>query len=513
MEMENNEQERIKLINLAIRFKNAFFQMWPLILVLAVAGGIFTGIRAKKNFVPMYESKAIFTVDAGYTPGDIFGTSAYYDQYAAEQMAAAFPRLLTTDMMRDLVIQQLDKGYIPGTATAEAIADSNMLRLTVTSRDPQDAYDYLTAIIECYPQVAVYMIENPQVKIVTSPNVPTEPYNDFSLVKSAAKGIALGAAAAILFIFCCALLTRTIQTTDELKESLNLPILVALPKVAKKRRRSGANDLLTADSDPNMTESFRGLRVKVKKMLEDPQKKTLLVTSTLAGEGKTTVAINLAMSLVQDGHKVVILDADLRSQSIARSLGEKAAGYGLMDCMRDPDLSVLDCLRSSETYKVDFISGRSTDKRHYSIDGNVIMKVLDELKQHYDYVIMDTPPVDVVSDTTTLCRYADCVLYVVKQDYAQKGQVINSVTALHQKDVKISGCIYNGVPRFHRHYGYGYRSAYGYGYDYGYRKYNYGSQYGYGYGYGYSKYLKKSVEQPSDEAKTSSHRSHHKAKK
>ena len=66
-----------------------------------------------------------------------------------------------------------------------------------------------------------------------------------------------------------------------------------------------------------------------------------------------------------------------------------------------------------------------------------------------------------MSDTSTLCRCADVVMYVVKQNYTQKGQVINAVTALTYKDVKITGCIFNGVPQFHRHYGYGYRSAYG----------------------------------------------------
>ena len=85
------------------------------------------------------------------------------------------------------------------------------------------------------------------------------------------------------------------------------------------------------------------------------------------------------------------------------------------------------------------------------------------------------------------------MLYVIKQDYAQKSQVLNSVTSLHNKDVKIAGCIFNGVHQFHRQYGYGYRSSYGYGYDYGYRKYSYGGEYGYGYGK-YGKYAQQNSE-------------------
>ena len=350
------------------------------------------------------------------------------------------------------------------------------------------------------------MVDNPQMHVVTSPELPTEPYNSFNGFSAIIKGVILGVVVALLFIFLCALLTRTLQTTEELKTAVNIPILVALPKVDRKKRRSGNNSLITADIDPNLTESFRGLRVKIKKMLEGNDKKVIMVTSTLAGEGKTTVSINLATALQRDGHKVVILDADLRSQSVAANLGESADGAGLMDCLRDKDLPILGCVRTCEKFSIDFISGLSTNKRHYAVDLNRFRMLLDELCQYYDYVVVDTAPSEIVSETTAMCRCAQCVLYVVRQDHVQRAQVINTISTMHQKDVKIAGCIFNGVPKFHRQYGYGYRSAYGYGYDYGYRKYRYGSSssygysgYGYRYGYsGYSSYQK--------EAKKSSRR-------
>lgn len=478
---DSKEMEPIRIINLMIRFKNAFFQMWLLVLALAILVAGLSWYRARRSFVPMYEAKAIFTVDSGYTAEDIFGTGAYYDQYAAQQLAAAFPQLLTTDMMRDLVIQQLDKGYINGYASAYAVAESNMLVLSVTGNNPRDIYDYLCAIIECYPQVAIFMVDNPQVKIVTAPELPAEPYNEFDGPGAITKGAALGVAVGLLFIFLCALLTRTVQTTEELKTAVNIPILVALPKVALKKRRSGSNSLITAESDPNMTESIRGLRMKVKKLTKELDKKRILVTSTLAGEGKTTVAINLAASLVRDGHSVVLLDADLHSQSVAHALDERTDTDSLMDCMREKDpVSIFSCIRRNEAQKLDFISGRSTEKRHYSMDIEAVKQLLDQLSQRYEYIIIDTPPNDVVSDAMALCRCANCVLYVVRQDHVQKSQVINSIASMDAKGVKISGCIFNGVPKFHRQYGYGYRYGYGYGYDYGYKKYRYGENYSYG---------------------------------
>lgn len=489
----------INLSTLMIRLKIALFRLWPIVLALAVLISLVSFARDKNNYVPKYESKAIFTVDSGYRAEDIFYTGAYYDQYAAQQLAAAFPHLLSLDMMNDLVVQQLDKGYINGVANAQAVADSNMIVLTVRSSDPQDAYDYLCAIIDCFPQVAGYMVDNPQVKIMTSPELPTEPYTSEPGLGSLAKGALLGTALGAVILFICALVSHTIQTPDELKSAINLPILIALPRVTQKKRRNATNTLITADSDPNMGESLRGLRMKIKKQLAESNGKSILITSTLAGEGKTTVGINLADALARDGHKVVLLDADLRSQSVARTLGEKAMGNSLLDCLKDRNLSILDCVRTAKN-GLDFISGRSVDKRHYAIDAAAMQRQLSILSEKYDYIIIDTPPCEIVSDSAALCRCADCVLYVVRQNYTQRGQILNAVTSLHQKDVKIAGIVFNGVPQFHRQYGYGYRSTYGYGYDYGYHKYNY-SRYGFAYGYDkngkygkYSKYRMKAEE-------------------
>lgn len=472
-----NQDQPIDLFDVLSRFKTAFFRFWPLVLVLAVLGSGLNYVRAKRSFTPMYESKAIFTVDSGYDTEDIFTTGAYYDQYASQQLAAAFPQMLSMEMMTDLVVQQLPKGYITGYAHAEAVVDSNMLVLTVRDRNPQDAYDYLCAIIDCYPQVAIYVVDNPQVKIMSSPTLPSQPYNSFSASDVLLTGLLLGLAAGLAFVLFKALTTRTIQNAEDLKVTVNLPILVTLPKVTQKKRRSGNGTLISADTDPNLAEALRGLRVKVKKILSTGGKNTILVTSTIAGEGKTTVSINTALSLVRDGHKVVLLDADLRSQSVATTLGEPVIGNGLMNCLKDKSLNILDCIRKTEN-GLHFISGPSTDKRHYAINPKSMQQIVQTLASQYDYVVIDTPPSEVVSDTAALCRCADCVLYVVRQDYAQKSQILNAVTSLHNKDVKISGCVLNGVPQSHHSYGYGY--GYGKG-----NKYSRYSRYG-----RYSRYSK-----------------------
>lgn len=477
-----------RILDMVLRFKNVFMQMWILMVVLGLVLGGLSWYRAKRSFVPLYQAKAIFTVDAGYSPEDIFGAAAYYDQYAARQMATSFSHVISTDMMRDLVKQELSKSYITCSANAVAVADSNMVVMTATGANAQDVYEYLNAVIKCYPQVASVMVENPQLKIITSPVVPEKHCNSFQGQRALAKGVLAGVGISVAIMLMCAIFTKTVQTTDELKKAINLPILVALPKVEVKKRRTGEQKFITADSDPNMTECMRGLRMKLKKMLRDKEQKIILITSTLAGEGKTTIAINTAAALARDGHKVLLIDADLHSQSVARVLGEPMDRDGLLECMNDAQVSAFSCIRTSEPMKIDFISGRSTDKRHYALNINKINSILSELRREYDYIVIDTPPNDVVSDAMALCRCASCVLYVVRQDHVQRNQVINSIASMHDKGIVIHGCIFNGVPKYQRNYGYGYRYGYGYGYDYGSRKYHYGDKYSYTNKYRYNSY-------------------------
>lgn len=479
-----HNQEPIKLKNLIIRLRHAFLRLWPLILALSVGVGALSYVRGQRNFVPMYESTAIFTVDAAYLNDDIFNNTAYYDQYAARSLAEVLPQILPTQAMRDLILQVIPKGYINGSASVSSVADSNLVVLRVKSSNPQDAYDYLSAIVKCYPQILQYVASNPKVRVMQPPVVPTEPYNTFDGSYAAIRGGIVGLAAGLALMVAYALLVRTVQSGDELKSAINLPIIVSLPKVTAKKRRKKTAGLLTADADPNLAESFRGLRVKVKKLVAPTQKKVILVTSTIAGEGKTTVSINLAQSLVSDGHKVLLLDADLRNQSVARALGEKATGYSLLDCLRDPDISVLDLIRTVPGSKLEYVSGRSTDAQHYTVNPRSLDQLLELLALRYDYIVMDTAPCEVVSDTASMCRCAGCVLYVVRQDHAHIGQILNAVTTLHHKDVRITGCVFNGVPQNHRHYGYGY------GYSYGYKKYS--------YSYHYSKYSYSHYAAPKD---------------
>lgn len=470
MSDHQKEREPATALELAERYLRQLRRLWAVILVLTVLCSAGFAIRARGQYVPYYEAKARLSVSSSYDGDDIFSAS-YYDSAAAQQLAAAFPHMLTMDLMKELMLEQLGTSYINGTITPYSVVNTNMFVLTVRSTDPQDAYDILVAAIDCFPKVAVYMVDAPRVDVLEEIRVPAEPVNTFSwkqeLTDGAWKGLVLGLALAAL----AAVLTKNVTSARQLKNVANVPVLATFPQLTAKKRRSRKETMVTAESDSGFAEALRGLSLKLRKELEGKENRVIVVTSTISGEGKTTTAVNLAQTLAEDGSRVALVDADLRNQSIAR-LFEDGAGKGLLDCLQDESLDVAECLRAIPGSGVVYLSGDSAPDWRYSIGQKQMRRVLDCLKARFDYVVLDTSPCAMVADTALLCRFGGSVLYVVRSDWARESQVIDNVSALHERDVDLSGFIYNGAPR--------YRGGYGYGYGYG-------TKYGYGYGYGSKK--------------------------
>lgn len=481
MDNENKDTGVIDLSDVLTRFLKILRRFWILILLAAVAGAGLLAFRNYKSFTPYYEARARFSVTSGISADSIFQSYSYYNNAAAQQLAVTFPQIISTELMRDLMLQELDADYINGTVSAEAVAETNMFVLTVRSNSPQDAYDILNAVIDCYPQVAVFMVDDIRMDIRESPSVPENPVNSFSWKRSAAKGAAFGAASVLAVMAVASLFTNTVSSPKELREIVNLPILGSLPQITKKKRRSGKNDSFFITHDADYAESIRGLRVKTKRNLKNGAK-VVMITSTLEGEGKSTLAVNLAMSLTLDGFKVVLVDADLRKQNLAQMLNASDKGIGLYDVLKNPDISPMDCIQNIPGTSLSFISGNRAENSHISFDREILFSFFSALRSKFDYVIVDTPPYSVVADTGVLCRYAEGIIYVVRQDYARRTAILDSIDSLAAKDAVFCGCVLNGVKGGIGHYGYGYGYGYGYKYGYGYRRhYGYGKKYGYGY--------------------------------
>ncbi len=266
-------------------------------------------------------------------------------------------------------------------------------------------------------------------------------------------------------------------------------------KIKEDRRH-----ILTDKSGFFLREAYKTLRTNVNFALGAKEGcQVILVTSAMQSEGKSLTALNLAISLAQTDKKVLIIDCDLRRPKLGRLLNV-SAGSGLSNLLVDAaymDVTIL----GHEKYGIDLILAGDIPPNPSELLSSVRMqKLLEALKERYDYIVLDSPPVNMVVDAVVLAPQTDGVLFVVRAGSSERGAVIHAIDQLEYAKAKVLGFVFNGMTaesssgygkyRYRQYGRYGYRrygyGKYGYGrYGYGYGKYGYG-KYGYGkYGYGY----------------------------
>ncbi|QIU96119.1 GumC family protein [Bacteroides faecium] len=231
-----------------------------------------------------------------------------------------------------------------------------------------------------------------------------------------------------------------------------------------------------------MSETFRNVRTNLQFMLENG-KNVILVTSTISGEGKSFISANLAISLSLLGKKVVIVGLDIRKPGLNKVFNIPKKDHGITQFLTNPTTNLMDLVQSSDINKNLFIlpGGTVPPNPTELLARDGLEKAVETLKKNFDYVILDTAPVGMVTDTLLIGRVADLSVYVCRADYTRKVE-FTLINELADNNKLPNLCIaINGLDLQKKKYGY----YYGYG-KYG-KYYGYGKRYGYGYGYGENK--------------------------
>ena len=266
-----------------------------------------------------------------------------------------------------------------------------------------------------------------------------------------------------------------IEGRSDVEKLTNVPIVGDIPLTDEKQ---GA--IAVFENQNNlMSETFRNIRTNLQFMLEN-DKKVILVTSTVSGEGNSFISANLAISLSLLGKKVIIVGLDIRKPGLNKVFNIPRKEVGITQYLANPEKNLMDLVQPSDVSKNLYIlpGGTVPPNPTELLARDGLDKAIETLKKSFDYVILDTAPVGMVTDTLLIGRVADLSVYVCRADYTHKNEytLINEL-AENNKLPKLCTVI-NGLDLKRRKYGY----YYGYG-KYG-KYYGYGKRYGYGYGYG-----------------------------
>lgn len=306
-------------------------------------------------------------------------------------------------------------------------------------------------------------------------DVPISPNK--KIIYLAALVLGFGIPVAIIYIL--SLLSYRIEGHSDVERLTRVPVIGDVPLNDSNEKHAIA---VRENDNDIMAETFRSLRTNLLFMLGDPDKKVILVTSTTSGEGKTFIASNLAVSLALLGKKVVIVGLDIRKPGLNKVFHISHKERGITQYLVAPQSTDLrSMIQSSDlSANLNILPGGTIPPNPTEL---LARKSLDDaielLKKDYDYIVLDTAPIGMVTDTQLIARVADISVYVCRADYTHKNdyQLINELYA--NKRLPGLCTVINGLDMKKKKYGY----YYGYG-KYG-RYYGYGKKYGYGYGYGY----------------------------
>ena len=213
--------------------------------------------------------------------------------------------------------------------------------------------------------------------------------------------------------------------------------------------------LLSETSSFAVKEAYRTLRTNIRFSLQGNACKKFCITSSAQGEGKSITITNLAISFAEAGHKVLLIDADLRRPSIAKLLVEKATP-GLSNVLAGLSTEE-EAIRTSAYPGLDILfSGDIPPNPAELLGSERMLKMMEKLSKRYDYILVDTPPVNAVSDTCVIANMLDGVLLLARHGGTRKDGIKRAVSNLKLTGARILGCVYNGILRESKSYYYYY---------------------------------------------------------
>lgn len=441
-----------------------------IILVFSTVGYFYTA----KTYSPVYRATASMVVNAKQTISiteEQKIVQSAPDIYLAQKLVNTYSIILKSNRVMEYVVSDLKLNIQPEILKSwiqlSPAKDTQVLFVSVTCEDPVLAVNIANSIMKVAPKAMMETVEIGSVNVLDEASLPNR-IIPFNATQNIAIAALIGLTFGVLLAFSLGIVFQKIRNSDDIEERLVLQTLGEIPHL---RRIYGNNKLLLSEKgiSSSFVEAFSRIRTIFQYSNDLKDIKTFIVTSAVECEGKTTVSINIALSLANSGKKVMVIDGDLRKPRLHKkleltnwSVDKNKNLVNLIngtieteDCIIriSPNLSII---KGDHEGKIKITDLLASDK---------LKELLNNLKCQYDYIIVDTPPFCAVSDAAALSNLVDGAVIVIRQDAASVKAVSEVVTDLKKTGVNVLGCILNDIR--HVDIGSGYKRKYYYRNKYG----------------------------------------------
>ena len=419
--------------------------------MLAAAVGIM-GLYIVEHSIykPVYSSRAtlIVRVKAG-------AAEAYTNLAASSEMAEIFTEVFVQPAMREYAAAALGEKEFNGEIAASVLPDTNMLTLSVTAEDPENAYRLLKSVLNIYPEISESVFSNAVIDIIQDPVIPRGPDNAVSsrnrMLVSVLCGAAMLAAIGLLSLW-----RDTVKNEAAYNAKIDAPLLGC---ISHERKHRGLRDWLLRKKRPLLisnayasllfAESYQKIATKLEYMNKNSGDKIFLITSVAENEGKSTVSANLALALAGRGHRTVLLDMDFKKPSQYKIFSVKYMENAELGELLKGKTEAKDYIfrrhRKSELF-LGLNTKRDPDCQS-QMHRKLFQAYLAHLKKTVDFIIIDTAPLLSAADSTSLMSAADRTILVVRTDCTYAASVNEAALMIGDVGGRLAGCVLNDVYR------------------------------------------------------------------